>query len=95
MEQEKDFLRVPVEVRVTGGKLLQKQSAKVVGHGVRMRTSKHVHTRLQSQDPFMTSSCSFILTMFALVQTAGLIPRSMAAFSAGRPNASQPMGNMT
>ena len=33
--------------------------------------------------------------MFCRVQVSGWIPRLMAAFSAGRPSASQPMGCRT
>lgn len=43
----------------------------------------------------MTLSCAFIEAMFWYVQLAGWTPRSMAAFSAGMPKASQPIGCST
>lgn len=43
----------------------------------------------------MTIICAFMASMFCSVHFSGCTPRSMAAFSAGRPNASQPMGCKT
>ena len=38
---------------------------------------------------------AFMVAMFSYVQTAGCTPLSMAAFSAGRPKASHPIGCRT
>ena len=43
----------------------------------------------------MACICSFIFAMFCFVHVAGLTPLSTAAFSAGKPKASQPMGWIT
>ena len=37
-------------------------------------------------------NCDFIWAIFCLVHLSGFIPLSIAAFSAGKPNASQPIG---
>lgn len=43
----------------------------------------------------MLSSCPFILAMLVFVHTSGATPLSSAAFSAGSPNASHPIGSVT
>ena len=40
----------------------------------------------------MVASCAFMVEMFSRVHFPGWTPASKAAFSAGRPKASQPMG---
>ena len=54
-----------------------------------------MHTLDQSQLPFIAPSWFFMLAILSRVHLAGLMPRSIAAFSAGRPNASQPIGKWT
>ena len=43
----------------------------------------------------MRLSCVRMFSMFSYVHTAGCTPLSMAAFSAGSPKASQPIGCST
>ena len=43
----------------------------------------------------MVESWAFMVAMFRRVQTPGWTPASKAAFSAGRPKASQPIGCST
>ena len=43
----------------------------------------------------MRCSSARMAAMFSRVHFAGWMPRSRAAFSAGRPNASQPIGCIT
>jgi len=52
-------------------------------------------SRLQSIDSPIDWSWRFMMAMFSAVHLAGCVFLSMAAFSAGRPNASQPMGCST
>ena len=43
----------------------------------------------------MVRSCARIRSMLAYVHSLGWMLREMAAFSAGRPKESKPIGNMT
>ena len=52
-------------------------------------------SRDQSHDAPMVRNWVRMRSMLALVQSAGCTPRSMAAFSAGSPNESKPMGSIT
>src|SRR5947209_3524088 len=53
------------------------------------------HTMSQSNSTPIPINCSFIFEMFSTVHTPGSTPRSIAAFSAGRPKASHPIGCKT
>ena len=59
------------------------------------QTRTGARTRSQSNATPRRSSCRRICTMLSAVQAAGGTPRSMAAFSAGKPKASQPTGCST
>ncbi|MEZ4235678.1 MAG: hypothetical protein R3F59_05850 [Myxococcota bacterium] len=52
-------------------------------------------SRSQSKDQPIARKVSRIRATLAAVQAAGSTPRAIAAFSAGRPKASQPMGCRT
>ena len=52
-------------------------------------------SRLQSNARPSATICAFIAAMLSRVQRAGGTPFFIAAFSAGRPNASQPIGIST
>ena len=71
-------LGVAAEELVVGDASLSSLAAKELAHALYQRT--------------MTASCSFMVSMLARVHLAGCSPRSRAAFSAGRPKASHPMG---
>ena len=52
-------------------------------------------SRSQANIPPIERNCLRIRSMLDMVQVAGWMPRLMAAFSAGRPKASKPMGKKT
>ncbi len=52
-------------------------------------------SRLQSNMQPIERNWVRIRSMFAAVHSMGCAPRSIAAFSAGRPNESKPIGNIT
>jgi hypothetical protein len=52
-------------------------------------------SRLQSKASPSATICAFIAAMFSRVHCAGGTPFFIAAFSAGRPKASQPIGIRT
>ena len=54
-----------------------------------------LNTRSQSNEQAKRRIDAFCWAMFSYVQWIGLSPRLIAAFSAGSPKASQPMGCMT
>ncbi len=52
-------------------------------------------TRSQSNEQAKRRIDAFWVAMFSYVHAAGSLPRLIAAFSAGRPKASQPIGCIT
>ncbi len=52
-------------------------------------------SRLQSNMQPIERNCTRIRAMLAFVHSIGCAPRSIAAFSAGRPKESKPIGNIT
>ena len=52
-------------------------------------------TRSQSNEQAYRRMDAFCVAMFSYVHSVGSMPRLIAAFSAGSPNASQPMGCRT